>query len=42
MYFDEFDSIADITFPDLTATTQQKKEGKQIDPFSPDIQDAQP
>ena len=42
VYFDEFDSIADITFPDLTATTQQKKEGKQIDPFSPDIQDAQP
>ena len=26
VYFDEFDSIADITFPDLTATTQQKKE----------------
>jgi len=40
IFFDEFNSIADITFPDLTATTQQKKV-QPIDPFSPNIEDIQ-
>ena len=41
VYFDEFNSIADIKFPEITATTQQKKI-KPVDPFSPNIVDAQP
>lgn len=38
VYFDEFNSIGEIKFPDLTATTEQKKI-KVIDPFSPNIED---
>ena len=40
VYFDEFDSIADITFPDLTATTQQKNI-EQTDPLLPNIENIQ-
>ena len=40
VYFDEFNSIEEIKFPDLTATTQQKKV-QPIDPFSPNIEDIQ-
>ena len=40
VFFDEFNSIADIKFPQITATTEQKKI-KQIDPFSPNIEDIQ-
>jgi len=38
VYFDEFNSIGEIKFPDLTATTEQKKI-EVIDPFSPNIED---
>jgi len=40
VFFDEFNSIEDIKFPQITATTEQKKI-KQIDPFSPNIEDIQ-
>ena len=40
VYFDEFNSIADITFPDLTATTQQKNI-EQTDPLLPNIENIQ-
>jgi hypothetical protein len=38
VYFDEFNSIGEIKFPDLTATTEQKKI-EVVDPFSPNIED---
>ena len=41
VYFDEFNSIGEIKFPDLTATTEQKKiEVPEV--FSPRVEDAQP
>ena len=40
VYFVEFNSIADITFPDLTATTQQKNI-EQTDPLLPNIENIQ-
>ncbi len=40
VFFDEFDSIADIKFPEITAKTEQKKI-KPVDPFSPNIEDIQ-
>ena len=41
VYFDEFNSIGEIKFPDLTATTKQKKI-KVPEVFSPRVEDAQP
>jgi hypothetical protein len=40
VYFDEFNSIADIKFPELTVTTEQKKI-EPVDPFSPNIEEIQ-
>tara|TARA_A100001391_G_scaffold37095_1_gene20385 strand:+ start:390 stop:1295 length:906 start_codon:yes stop_codon:yes gene_type:complete len=40
VFFDEFNSIEEITFPEITPTTQKKKI-ESPDPFSPNIEDIQ-
>jgi len=41
VFFDEFNSIADIKFPDLTVTPKEKTKPELVDPFSPNIEDIQ-
>ena len=41
VFFDEFNSIADIKFPDLTVTPKEKTKPEPVDPFSPNIEDIQ-
>ena len=40
VFFDEVNSIEEITFPEITPTTQKKKI-ESPDPFSPNIEDIQ-
>jgi hypothetical protein len=41
VYFDEFKSIGDIKFPEITDTKKEKKKIEPVEPFSPNIEDIQ-
>ena len=41
IYFDEFNSIADIQFTTPEVTTEEKTKPEPVDPFSPNIEDIQ-
>jgi hypothetical protein len=41
VYFDEFNSIADIQFTTPDVTTEEKTKPEPVDPFSPNIEDVQ-
>ena len=41
VYFDEFNSIADIQFTTPDVTTEEKTKPEPVDPFSPNIEDIQ-